>query len=134
MKKINDLWVLEESDIYNRTMLTAEDLRAEFNDSIDQALFETADETYEIAFQAHEMGQDVRHAKAVRYLVENSESHRQAMLEAQIELVKIKVITSADLEMREDGKFFVPPKVMMKLRRGGLYNKGEYFIPELFYG
>lgn len=129
MKKVNGIYVLDLTDIANLSTITEDDITNEAGENVNGFLYETAADTYQVAYDAHEGTNSEHHARSIRYLVETEENKRGVMLEAQLEMLRLKVYTSADMM-----KYITPNETLYvasvanKLRRGGLFNRGNYQI------
>lgn len=121
MEILNNQYYATGQDIINRTLYEEEDLKDVFGDRYDVEIQNLSQEVYDIMLSAYVGIDKDRQLKALEYMINQSTSKQQALLNAIIELVKGAVTSGLDSEKYVSGEYVYPKSVIAKLKNGGLW-------------
>lgn len=125
MKLKNDEYIIEIDDILNNSSIDETDLVEEFGDNYDKALFELSRKTYRAIYKSYRGIDREVQAKAIRYMIKNSENLKTGLMYAIIEYVRWALTTGQDIQEYVDGKFMIPSFLEDELRHNGLWFAGK---------
>lgn len=124
---IRKQFYLEKSDVTSNSIISEEDMRAEYGDNFEVGLVRASQKVYDFIDEAYQLRQGYQHSLAIRYLIYKSKQKQTVLKDAMIYFVEKDI--ELGIGVKDDLSEKIARKLETILRRADLYVRGDIGIP-----